>query len=50
MVSVVPIVSIVLMEYEDVGTPQDDEEKHHACAEAQCCTIYVRNMEDEKRS
>lgn len=46
----VPVAPGVLMEYEDVGTPQDDEEKHHTCAKAQYCAIYVRNMEDKKRS
>jgi hypothetical protein len=38
------------MEDEDVRAPQDDEEKHHACAQAQYYAKYVRNMEDEKRS
>ena len=34
VVSIVSIVAIVLMEDEDVGTPQNYEEEHQACAQA----------------
>jgi hypothetical protein len=38
------------MEYENVGTPQYDEEKHDAGAEAEDYTVDIRYVEDEKRS